>query len=326
MISGQGQGGEVGTSDRFVAPPDGVTVHIKSMGAGTWSDRLHKAALEKHAEHPVPLELQPMIMRIEGPYGHMGVKLAKYSHILNISGGIGFTPCAGLLQMVLDAPRRHACLPCLRSMRLVWVVRTHAQLSWFEALVAKALSLRESSDFRLSVDLYVTKGPGPLQSNSGSLLLNPLPLPTIYILIYFSSLFHAATALVTVSRKLLVGAPATLLSLFPHTYHCFLASVYHAITEPSPAPTPGLHPSHPSLPAGNAAPGRGFQQTKVGLIGQRSWMRWQPTATRNQWLCSSVARPLLRMKPVFFFSISPIEQGVGGAECDRVNLNSDFTY
>lgn len=163
----------MGTSDSFVGPPDGITVHIKSMGTETWSGRLHNAALGKQAVNPEMqpmigiLEMNPMIMRIEGPYGLMGVKLEKYSHILNISGGIGFTPCAGLLQMVLDAPRRHACLPYLRSMRLVWVVRTHAQLSWFEALMVKALSLRESPDFRLSIDLYVTKGSGPLQSDFG---------------------------------------------------------------------------------------------------------------------------------------------------------------
>ena len=129
------------------APPDGVTVHIKSMGAGSWSDRLYLDALEKQV-CPKPetlsalevrrtasillvlrsrsacelacvcvcvcvLEKQgvSMRMRIEGPYGHMGVDLSKYSHILNISGGIGFTPCAVLLQLVLDPPRRHKCLP-----------------------------------------------------------------------------------------------------------------------------------------------------------------------------------------------------------------------
>ena len=148
--------------------PMGITVHIKSMGDGTWSDRLLTAVKQQ----------KPMVIRLEGPYGEMGVDLVRYSHILSVSGGIGFTPCAPLLQMVLDPQRRHECLPLLKSLTVVWVVRSRASLSWFEGLLAKALALRLAPDFRLNIELYVTR-PDPSTPYASLPPLPPsLPFPT----------------------------------------------------------------------------------------------------------------------------------------------------
>jgi hypothetical protein len=61
MDQGRSQGSSVhgaGVEPRE-APPDGVTVHIKSMGAGSWSDRLYLDALEKQV-CPKPETLNPI--------------------------------------------------------------------------------------------------------------------------------------------------------------------------------------------------------------------------------------------------------------------------
>ena len=127
-------------------PPDGLSVHIKSMGKGTWTKRLWDVCAAK----------SPVTMRLEGAYGHMGVDLTKYSHIVSASGGIGFTPCGPLLQLVLDPARRQACFPLLRSLRVVWVAKTHAQFQWFGSLLTSAFSHVASPDFSLHVELYIT--------------------------------------------------------------------------------------------------------------------------------------------------------------------------
>ena len=86
----------------------------------------------------------PLAIRVEGPYGHLGINLAKYSCILAVCGGIGFTPTGPLLQMVLDADRRRACLPLLRCMRVVWVVRSADCLLWFQELLRGARAMSPS--------------------------------------------------------------------------------------------------------------------------------------------------------------------------------------
>jgi hypothetical protein len=243
MSSWQGQAAAVPARE---GPPDGLTVHIKSMGAGSWSERLHKAALEK----------QGMTIRLEGPYGHMGINLAKYSHVLNISGGIGFTPCAGLLQLVLDPARRQACLPLLRSMRVVWVVRTHAQLDWFAPLLQQARALRPSPDFRLSVDLYVTQGAAPPQPGPGSQSCRSLP-PSCLTLSLSWRLFLSAAARVASWRIVFLRALCRAVCPAPSLCdQCVSvpACISRSETPPSLHVRPSTLPPPPPAPLGTFIP------------------------------------------------------------------------
>jgi len=135
--------------------PDSIAVTIRDMGAGTWSGALHAAVLHK----------QPVAVRIEGPYGHLGIDLSKYSHVLAVSGGIGFTPTGPLIQMVLDHDRRRTCLPLLQSLHVVWVVRGAETFSWFQDLLRSARALKPSSGESWRRELDMKSGRAKLRQS-----------------------------------------------------------------------------------------------------------------------------------------------------------------
>uniref|UniRef100_A0A7S4NWH9 FAD-binding FR-type domain-containing protein n=1 Tax=Guillardia theta TaxID=55529 RepID=A0A7S4NWH9_GUITH len=130
--------------------PVGIQVHIKSMGPKTWTQRLLEAAKNKGSDIRV---------RLEGPYGHMSLKLAEFQHVLMIAGGIGITPMMPVLEMALSPERRKSELPALRSLRLIWIVQSSAHLLWFQELLEHAFMQTQmmSTDFQLKLHLYVTQ-------------------------------------------------------------------------------------------------------------------------------------------------------------------------
>jgi len=113
----------------------GITLHIKNMGENTWTDRLRLAAQEKGSD---------LRVRLEGPYGHMSVKLEEYPDLVLIAGGVGFTPMAPLLEMALDSERRTNLLPHLRRIWLVWTVQSYDQLMWFEVTGGEEVTERKA--------------------------------------------------------------------------------------------------------------------------------------------------------------------------------------
>ncbi len=61
---------------------------------------------------------------MEGPYGRLGLGLGRYSTLVCVSGGIGVTPAALLLDLALHPPSRRALLPRLRHLVWVWTVQS----------------------------------------------------------------------------------------------------------------------------------------------------------------------------------------------------------
>jgi len=70
---------------------DEFTLHIKSAGAKSWTARL-----VEHVSLGTPLRH----VTIEGPYGNPDICLSRYSTVLCVAGGIGFTPIAPFLVSV----------------------------------------------------------------------------------------------------------------------------------------------------------------------------------------------------------------------------------
>jgi len=130
--------------------PIGIQLHIKSMGPRTWSQRLLEAARDQGSDIRV---------RLEGPYGHMSLKLSEFQHVLMIAGGIGITPMMPLLEMALSPERRRAELPAMKSLSLIWIVQSSLQLLWFKELLEYAFMQAQipSTDFKLQIQLFVTQ-------------------------------------------------------------------------------------------------------------------------------------------------------------------------
>ena len=84
-----------------------VTFHIKDMGHGTFTGRLHRAALHQ----------EPLTVCIDGPYG-MPIDFSKYSKVLLVAGGIGITPVKSIFESLRGNP-----IHCVRTVHILWVVR-----------------------------------------------------------------------------------------------------------------------------------------------------------------------------------------------------------
>jgi NAD(P)H-flavin reductase len=81
------------------------TLHIKSMGPGTWTQRLHQLAVSGRGD---------MSLAVDGPYGAPFVA-EDYRRVILVAGGIGITPCASIYSFVKS---HHSC-----SAALLWALR-----------------------------------------------------------------------------------------------------------------------------------------------------------------------------------------------------------
>lgn len=91
---------------------DYLTVHIKGMGVGTWSDRVvqHCRAIQHIPNGVAPSDsdydaLNKLIqLNVDGPYGSP-VYYNDYDQVVLVAGGIGITPCASILTALRAAHR-----------------------------------------------------------------------------------------------------------------------------------------------------------------------------------------------------------------------------
>jgi len=121
------------------------TFHILDMGPGTFTHDI--------AEHADKLTT----IRIDGPYGKLGVPVAKYENIFLAAGGIGITPLISLLD---DLCKRHqrGQMPQLKTVTLVWTCKHRGAFdSWFpEVLKRVSTANSEHSKVTFELKLFVT--------------------------------------------------------------------------------------------------------------------------------------------------------------------------
>ena len=137
------------------------THHIKSMGAGSFTDKLHALA----AMSPTPGNL---MLNVEGPFG-VGVDLAKYEHLVLVAGGIGITPCNAIFRD-LQLKQAAGVMPDrLKSVTLIWVARSSALFNMFEDTLKQA----NVANTKMIVSLWVTKADA-VESKHQSRLSSPI--------------------------------------------------------------------------------------------------------------------------------------------------------
>eukprot|EP00759_Apiculatamorpha_spiralis_P014499 PhF_6_TR21146/c0_g1_i1/m.30424/K00521/E1.16.1.7; ferric-chelate reductase len=89
--------------------PRTMSFHIKDMGPGTFTGKLHQAVSRGHN----------ITVCVDGPYGKP-INFYKYKTIILVAGGIGITPVKSIFESLVA---NHASMPNLRSVHLCWVAR-----------------------------------------------------------------------------------------------------------------------------------------------------------------------------------------------------------
>jgi ferredoxin-NADP reductase len=131
------------------------TIHMKSMGKGTWSEAVVKAA---DAQGVSAFQGGCHISR---PSGRFTFNPVHFERIVVVAGGIGATP---LFSLVLDIVRDAAAslqdgaarqYQAVKQITVVWAVQHEDCLSWFKAELEEALSV--AYVLQVDVKLFVTR-------------------------------------------------------------------------------------------------------------------------------------------------------------------------
>jgi len=123
-----------------------ANLHIKHMGEGTFTAKLHDFA--KRA----PEGCRGVVMNIDGPYGS-AFDVLEAPRVLLVAGGIGITPMVSALRCAVQEAQ--AGRPgALTGIRLIWVVRDVKIIQVF----ARELAVeREGLPFAVDVDIYCSR-------------------------------------------------------------------------------------------------------------------------------------------------------------------------
>lgn len=110
------------------SPPSSerLTLHIKNMGDGTFTDRL----MDTKERYSLPY----VQLRVDGPYGRP-VYYDEAKHLLLVAGGIGVTPLHSILMEVYNRLRTNQGVGNIKSVKLVWAVREAELLHMFDDML-----------------------------------------------------------------------------------------------------------------------------------------------------------------------------------------------
>ena len=136
---------------------DKLTFLVRDMGPDTWSHQVNQLANRAlrndsladdyvsgmRTEEAVSLFSSAFDLRLDGPYGCVGLTLQDYKESVLICGGIGITPAMSLLRDLMaqleathraNASKYHTTASTFgrcRLVHLVWVVRRPEHLEWY---------------------------------------------------------------------------------------------------------------------------------------------------------------------------------------------------
>ena len=136
-----------------------TTHHIKTMGPGTWTEKLADLVASYKAG-----ECMPPTVQVDGPYGH-AVDVGNYKSICLVCGGIGITPMISLLKDVVNYA---STFPDLVELKLLWSSRSFEELMIFDGVLSDVFTM-EPNNLKVIVSLYLTqKVDDPLGTKIGS--------------------------------------------------------------------------------------------------------------------------------------------------------------
>lgn len=147
-----------------------LTFHIKSMGKGTWSDRLNHLARKLEGQSDgssneanssfgsldskFEVKFQNVLqLRIDGPYGNDFLKTKRNSqHFCFFVGGIGITPILSIIKtLLIERP------PSVLSIHLLWIVKSTDEILWFGSFLQEfKFYMKDEEKLKLFYKIFVT--------------------------------------------------------------------------------------------------------------------------------------------------------------------------
>jgi len=128
------------------ADSENFTFHIKNMGKGTFTGRLHDY-MGKNPNGRI---------YVDGPYGHCAVRWEEYTSLILIAGGIGVTPMIAILDDLYEKTKNGKKPPKLESVIFCWTVQTKDTIAWMEDVIKK-IQASEVTGCKFDVQIYVSK-------------------------------------------------------------------------------------------------------------------------------------------------------------------------
>jgi len=121
-----------------------LEIHVRALG--DWTKKLHSLAKRK----------QELTVLVDGPYGSLRLDYHRYSHLMLVAGGIGFTPILGLLKDIYFSKRAH--FTHNKFIDVIWSIADESNAKWFEVelqqIAKKAISFGLPS---LKLSIHVTR-------------------------------------------------------------------------------------------------------------------------------------------------------------------------
>lgn len=117
------------------------TLHIKDFGEGTWTHRLAELVSTQGETCAIPV-------RVDGPFGRLGVPLGSKPRSYLVGGGVGVTPLMHMVQLAIERQ--------LNGVVFIWSIR---QADMTEAFSAELLALFDqcaSTGGAVSMYIYET--------------------------------------------------------------------------------------------------------------------------------------------------------------------------
>lgn len=138
--------------ERLGRSRDEITLHVRSLG--NWTAALYELARTRAKAEPVGL--QPLVARLDGPYGTPSAHIFAVKHAVLIGAGIGVTPFAAILESMLLRRQAGQDGARLERVHFIWINRDQHAFEWFTELLA---SLEASDvDRMLDIHIYMTGG------------------------------------------------------------------------------------------------------------------------------------------------------------------------
>jgi len=136
--------------------PHTLTLCVKNMGPGTWTESICKTSPEKLAEN----------IRVDGPYGTLMVPLGSYETVFLVAGGIGVTPMMSILGFLSKRKYRS-----VRNVIFVWSLRDESLLFEFTPALEEALKKRHGPAPQILIYMTKKKKPSRQTEATGRQLL-----------------------------------------------------------------------------------------------------------------------------------------------------------
>jgi predicted ferric reductase len=119
-----------------------------------FSRKLLNRAISQLPTTSKPAKERPLVVILDGPYGHPPNYL-QYDTLILVAGSTGITFTIPILLHALESSPS----PCIRRIQFIWIVKEGCQFEWFASEISLALDLATQRNVDLEIQGFVTCDP-----------------------------------------------------------------------------------------------------------------------------------------------------------------------